>query len=169
MRYRLRTLLIVVSVFAVLLARVAYLKRQRDLHRREVQRLATQLTAFHNYNWRELEKRVGDLAAAGPIAPRSYIGADLSVEYGSVEREDLLTNWHLAHQHQILANRYSRAIYRPWALVWDDPNSVPDKVRWVDFRVAAYLAVLALAMLAAWRFLPQIIFVPKAGTDGHKA
>jgi hypothetical protein len=81
----------------------------------------------------------------------------------------MLTNWQLSRQHQILANRYSRAIYRPWAFVWDDPNSVPDKVRWVDLRVATYSAVLALAMLAAWRLLPQIIVVPKTATDDQEA
>jgi len=161
MRYRLRTLLIVVSLLAAVLARVAYLKRQHDFHRQEVQRLVTQLATFHHYDWYEMERRVSDMAAEGPMAPRSYIGAELPREYGSSDFKDMLTNWHLARQHQILANRYSRAIYHPCALVWDDPNSVPDKVRWVDFRIATYSAVLTLALFAAWRLLPQNIVVPK--------
>jgi hypothetical protein len=161
MRYRLRTLLIVISVLAIVLARVAYLKRHRDFHRQEVQRLVTQLVTFHKYDWREIERRVSDMAAEGPNEHGSEIGAELPWEYGVSEYEDMLANWKLSRQHQILANRYSRAIYRPWALVWDDPNSVPSKVSSIDWRVATYSAVLALAMFAAWRLWPKAFFPAK--------
>jgi hypothetical protein len=169
MRFRLRTLLIVIAVLAAVLARLAYLKRQRDFHRQEVNRLVTQLAAFHHYDWREIERRVRDIAADGPNVRGSWVGADLPREYGRAEYEDWLTNWHLARQHEILANRFSRAIYRPWAMVWDDPNSVPGKVRWVDLRVATYSAILALALFAAWRWWPKTIVIPKTATDYQEA
>lgn len=162
-RYRLRTLLILISVLAVVLARVAYLKRQRDFHRHEVNRLVAQLAAFQKNDSREIEQRVSDAAEEGPSARGSWTGGYLSGQYGSPEYENTLSNWHSARQHEILANRYSRAIYRPWELVWDDPNSVPDRVPWMDLRVATYSALLALAMLAAWRVLSQGIVVPKNG------
>ena len=70
MQFRLRTLLIVVTVLAVVLARVAYLKRQRDFHRHEVHRVSTRLAAFHNRDWREIEQSVSVGAADGPGARR---------------------------------------------------------------------------------------------------
>ncbi|HEY2415563.1 MAG TPA: hypothetical protein VGI40_25195 [Pirellulaceae bacterium] len=165
MRYRLRTLLIVIAVLAAVLARVAYLKRQRDFHRQEANRLATQIATFQNYDVRDIREKVRHIGTFGPTARGSTIGADLPGKYGSPEYEDTLTNWHLAHEHEILANRYSRAIYRPWALVWDDPNSVPDQARWVDIRVATYSAILAVAMLAAWKWWPKTIVSSKAEED----
>jgi hypothetical protein len=167
MRYRLRTLLIVFPLLAAVLARVAYLKRQRDLHRHEVQHLVTQLASFHNFDWRDMEKRVSDFAAEGPIAPRSYIGAPLPAEFSDLEYEEMLTNWHLARQHEILANRYGRTIYRPLAFVWNDPNSVPDQVSSVDLRIATY-SMLVLAMFAAWRWWPKNI-VPTKAIENHAA
>jgi hypothetical protein len=170
MRYRLRTLLIVVTVLAAVLARIAYLKRQRDFHRREVNRVVTQLATFHHYGGREIERRVSEIAAKeGPNTRGIAIYADMPWEYSSSEYDDMFTNWHLARQHQILANRYNQAIYCPWELVWDDPNSVPDKVRWMDLRVAGYSIVLALAIVAAWRLLPQIIAVLRTRSNDQKA
>lgn len=154
MRYRLRTLLIVVTVFSLVLARVSYLKHQRDYHRREVQKLIAQLSALGNYDQREMEWQVHSAAAAGPSARGSWVGGDLPGQYGSPEYENTLTAWHVASQHEILANRYSRAIYRPWAFVWDDPNSVPDKVLVIDWSVCATAGLAAgLALGIGWWFV----------------
>jgi hypothetical protein len=154
MRFRLRTLLIVVSILAAVLARVAYLKRQRDFHRQEVHRLVTQLASTPGSEGeRVLARQVHELAAFGPAARGSWIGSGALPpgQDGSSEYESTMTAWHEAKQHELLANRYSRAIYRPWTLVWDDPNSVPDAVRFVDSRLAMLLTTAVIAALAAWR------------------
>ena len=164
-RYKLRTLLIVLTIFSLALARFAYLKRQRDYHRLEVQRLVVQLSAFRNFDQPDTVWLIRSVAAEGPGSRGSWVGGDLPGQYGSAEYESTLTNWHLARQHEILANRYARAIYCPWVSVWDDPNSVPDQVRWLDLRLATYSAVLALAMLAAWWWWPKTIVPRKATVD----
>ena len=108
MRYRLRTLLIVISLLAAVLARVAYLKRQQDFHRHEVKRLVTQLAAFHHYDWREIEQSISDAGAEGPFARGSWIGGYPSGQYGSPENEYSVATWHLARQQE-----YTRQSLQP--------------------------------------------------------
>jgi hypothetical protein len=152
MRYSLRTLLMVVTVFSLMIARVSYLKHQRDYHRREVQRLIAQLSALPKHDRRHVESVVR-FAAAGPMARGSFVGGDLPGEYGSPEYENTLTTWHVDSQHELLANRYSRGMYRPWTYVWDDPNSVPDKVPLIDWSVCATAGLAAgLAFGIGWWF-----------------
>jgi hypothetical protein len=153
MRYSLRTLLMVVTVFSLVIARVSYLKHQRDYHRREVQKLIAQLSALGNSDRREMEGQVRYAAEACPRARGTFAGGNLPGEFGSPVYENTLTAWHIASQHELLANRYSRAIYRPWAFVWDDPNSVPDKVLTIDWSVCATAGLAAgLAFGLGWWF-----------------
>jgi len=153
MRYRLRTLLIVLAVICVILARIAYVKEQRDFHRHEVQKLVSQLASIPGSEAeRVLARQVHEIAASGPAARGSWIGSSgLPGECGSPEYESTITAWYMVRQHEILVSRYDHALYRPWMRVWDDPNSVPDSVRFVDFRLGTMLTVVAILVLAACR------------------
>jgi hypothetical protein len=154
MRFSLRTLLIMVSVLAVALARVGYLKQQRDFHRQEVQKLLQQLAQAHKMREQDVAAQLPDIGRVGPLARGSWVTWNPSESRtpGEAEYERIITASHVAHRHNLLAARFDRAIYRPWDFVWDDPDSVPD-VYEVDLRLAVLVPLVVLVMLGAWRMM----------------
>ena len=130
MRYRLRTLLIVVTLLCGLAARVAYLRYHADFHKREVARLVSQIAKTENEPRQNIEYaalRLAEFGLASDGQPQ-YVQRELFInENGASSRvsqsewENNLRDWHSATYHQILADRYSRAVYRPWTFVTDGP------------------------------------------------
>jgi len=123
MRYRLRTLLIVVTLFCVVTARVAYLRHHADFHKREAARFISRIATTEREREQKIEHAIHRLAQVGPAARELVISENgASAALGRVEWEKNLADWHTATCHQILADRYDRAAYRPWTFVSDDPS-----------------------------------------------
>src|SRR5262245_33879044 len=64
MRYRLRTLLILMAVAGAVFARVAYLKQWRDFHKREVAKLVESIRIAEGED-RQIADSVNEFAMAG--------------------------------------------------------------------------------------------------------
>jgi len=130
MRYRLRTLLIVVTLFCVVTARVGYLRHRADFHNQEAARFISQIAKTENEHRQNIEYatlRLAEFGLASDGQPQ-YVQRELFVnENGASSRvsesewESNLRDWHSATYHQILADRYGRAVYRPWTFVNDGP------------------------------------------------
>jgi hypothetical protein len=107
MRYRLRTLLILLALVAVVFARIAYLKQKGEFHRREA--------SLH----------IARLASMG--TPRSDIERTVAYDIAQPElwqraiRRPLdgapFDDWELTYFHEIMAQRYEQGVYCPWRLV----------------------------------------------------
>lgn len=137
MRFRLRTLMILMAVAGAVFARVAYLKQWRDFHKREVAKLVESIRIAEGEH-KQIADFVNDLAMAGR---RIAWGRDLTqtkvlISNGKFVRwiKDCTTTveidsttlekdfaafeiWENAIHHQALANRYDEAMYRPWRQV----------------------------------------------------
>jgi len=122
MRYRLRTLLIVVTLLCVVTARVTLLKRRADFHQRETARLISRIATTEREREQKIENAIHRLAQIGPAARELVISENgASATVSRIEWDNNLNDWQMATSHQIIANRYERAIYRPWVFVSDDP------------------------------------------------
>jgi hypothetical protein len=121
-RYRLRTLLIVLSLLCVVIARIAYLKHKADFHQKDFNRLVPRIAEAERQSTWFIEHAVRRLAHFGPYAARELVisenGASESV--GRDEWERNVADWEKAKRHRILADRYGRATLRPWTFVSDD-------------------------------------------------
>jgi hypothetical protein len=115
MQYRLRTLLIVVSLAGLLLARVAYLKHKADFHRGHAAALISSIAAR--------EQREEDAVA---YAVYSMIHLRPSVALQAIrEAPHDGSYWDgicSAMSHELIARKYDKAVYRPWTLVADIPS-----------------------------------------------
>jgi len=126
-RFHLRTLLIVVPIVSLPLARIAYLKRMRDFHRGEVARLAPIIATTEDERLFRVAESITALAngATGrerytkqvKVGKNRLIFAkEQGAVFATVEPVPLLNT---AVRHQIMANRFDRAMYRPWTSVSD--------------------------------------------------
>jgi hypothetical protein len=127
MRYRLRTLLILMAIAGLLFARVAYLKRMGDVHRREIARLLPNIVAAEGENHETIAASIDQLAAGdtalvvgnlevGPAQPRVGV-YDKDMTGRLVKDEATADAWREVVRHQVIANRYDRAMVRPWTVV----------------------------------------------------
>jgi hypothetical protein len=124
-RFKLRTLLIVLAIAGMVFARIAYLKRLGDFHHREVHRLIQAITKAEGGDNR-IANSLNDFAIAGETigtvsdSTRTKIGIHNSHFVRWVKDESSVELWRSAIYHQILANRYQAAMYRPWTVVVSD-------------------------------------------------
>ena len=119
MRYRLRTLLILLTFLGVLFARIGYLKRMASFHRQLVEgRIAktADRAATHPHN-----VSIGADRKLIEITLREEINRDPASRWKQIReasktgaKRDAFTDLYL---HQVMADRYERAIYTPWRLV----------------------------------------------------
>jgi hypothetical protein len=129
-RYRLRTLLIVIAVVAIPLARIAYLKQMARINRQAAEQLVNQLSDHTGSSEAEIQISVQktaqseDARKAQFSIPRNATskmhftlpnGHDAELTLDGTSRE----MWRRAVVHTIVAERYDRAVYRPWTLVKD--------------------------------------------------
>src|SRR5262245_7417629 len=133
MRYRLRTLLILMTVAGAVFARVAYLKQWRDFHKREVAKLVESIRIAEGED-RQIADSVNDFAMAGRAIGwgRDITQTKVLISNGKFVRwiKDSTTAekntatveiWEKAIHHQTLVNRYDEAMYRPWTQI--NPHS----------------------------------------------
>jgi len=127
MRFRLRTLMILLGMAGVLFARVAYLKRLGDVHRREIDRLVPSILTAEGEN-REMIAAAIDQLAAGDTAlvvgnvvtwpSQTRVGVYDKDMTGRLVRDEATADvWREVVRHEVIANRYDRTMYRPWSMV----------------------------------------------------
>jgi len=127
MRYRLRTLLIVVTVVGMLLGWIAWLRERAAFHRRESSRFAGMIARMEGYPIENVEERVAALvlgrsvtkwvrAANGDGDQCTLLkngGRMTYSESATIDVED----WGQAVYHGMMRERFDRALYRPWVLL----------------------------------------------------
>ena len=127
MQYRLRTLLIAVAVAGAVFARVACLKRWRDFHTGEVAKLVAAIGIADGGD-NKIASSVNEFAKAGTVVENAWdfnrpkIGVFNDEWVRWVKDSTTQEMWKMAIHHQVIANRYDRAIYRPWAAVSEEPK-----------------------------------------------
>jgi hypothetical protein len=124
MRYRLRTLLIVVTLISIPLGWIAWLKRIAAFHRREADRFSTIIQAAERQDSDNAGSRVEALAANGSLTKWVVVkqdggdivtylrnGNSMTYSYSTA-----VNNWGKAVYHSVMAHRCEQALYRPWIL-----------------------------------------------------
>jgi hypothetical protein len=126
MRYRLRTLLIVLAIVGVVFARIGYLKRMGDYHQQEAARLLTIIASAQGEDQKKVADSIRNLASVGKIPGRGYGSNGVVVLITGKKLNNHLAKdaatadvWDLCVCHQVLADRYDHAVYRPWRQVLD--------------------------------------------------
>jgi hypothetical protein len=114
MRFRLRTLMIVLALLAGLFARIGYLKSRAAFHRRQVSstisRLVTRpLEMQSGITQAVMNRAIGD-ATLDNASVWKQIRVAQAVGFKGKDEAKLFF-------HEIMADRYERAAYRPWRLV----------------------------------------------------
>jgi hypothetical protein len=124
LRYRLRTLLIVTALAALPLGRIAYLKRQSDLHHAVVADCIAEIVAIENSSHADVERDVRFLASGGApiktelVEPAKVMLLENASGGGLIVRIHATVPLYLrASDHQIIAEKYALAVYRPWTKV----------------------------------------------------
>jgi hypothetical protein len=126
MRFRLRTLLIFMAVLGLPFTRIGYLKRMADFHRREVARLGKLISLAEQEDDALVAASIKQLAE-GDTELVVGDSTDSGLEEVGVFDKDMTgrlvkdvaaaKSWQEAAVHQVIANRYDRACYRPWMTV----------------------------------------------------
>jgi len=125
MRFSLRTLLIALAIAGVVFARVAYLKRWRDAHQREAVRLIEAIRNAEGKDWR-IADSVHQLAQAetevgtGTDTTHTKVGVYNGSGVRWVKDSSTVEIWKEAIRQQAIANRFQRAMYRPWESVSEE-------------------------------------------------
>ena len=124
-RFTLRTLMIGVTLFAVILGgRLEYIRRHLAFHRREA---ASALAAVAEKEHQPLEamaETVNRFANTGEKTaiqryPHYPISGFHAGPYVLAASNDALDDWRRAVHHKQAADAYERALVRPWVLVDD--------------------------------------------------
>src|SRR6478609_2446524 len=122
MRYRLRTLLILVTVVAVACARIAYLRQKSATHRQAATQLLTQINHMSSADTRTALRRL--LAGGLPIQTIEVSSFETTVNAlenqsgdGQIVEVNRTADWQRALYHEALAIKYEQAVYRPWLIV----------------------------------------------------
>jgi hypothetical protein len=126
MRYRLRTLLILVTAVGMLLGWIAWLRHTAAFHRQESVRLAGMIAAIEGNPVDNVEERIRGLSAGGSVTKwvRAANGEGETCtllrngryttysDSATVDIED----WSKAVYQAMMGDRFDRALYRPWTL-----------------------------------------------------
>jgi len=129
MRFRLRTLLIVITVGAMLFARVGYLKQKARFHRREALQIALGIATVENDSVADVARAMRLLAEGRP-APNTKLGSGSSAVFGyglhvrSVAGETAF-DWRRAIWHSKMAYEYDQDVFRLWPGPKPEPPVVP--------------------------------------------
>ncbi len=140
MRYRLRTLLIVVAIIGGPLARLAYLQQMARVHRHSVEALVPILCVSDRATPDEIHHYVSHMASGAPSRIKSQmVGHPYVIGIGSTEAINLhsdagrdhlildqstLPEWKQAFAHEIIARRFDRAFFHPWQTVDADVDHI---------------------------------------------
>src|SRR3989442_5585305 len=111
MRFRLRTLLILVTVACMYLAWAGYCRRMAVFHREQSSQLISQFAKREGWTRERVENRISDLFKLLPTEA-AQIG---NPEFVSEERWEPLYASAAAQEGK--ARKYERAVWRPWELI----------------------------------------------------
>jgi hypothetical protein len=125
MRYRLRTLLIVVTLVAFPLSWISWVRRTADFHRREVVKVAHYIAEAEHASIDIIQEHIAILAHGRSVTKcvrvEIYGGRKLMLRNGGSQRHgpDVVdpNMWGKACFHAILAGRFDRAAFKPWTLI----------------------------------------------------
>jgi len=109
MRFRLRTLMIVLAIAGLLFARIGYLKRMATFHRGEASSRITQIAKNCDLNVTEVAKTVRK-----NVSEQERDWGDVRQSSKDGQGSDLNAS---AYFHEMMAERYERAILQPWQSV----------------------------------------------------
>jgi hypothetical protein len=113
MRYRLRTLLIVVLVVCVYLAWASHCRRKAVLHRQRSSQFSAQIAKRQGWTQEQAVKAISDAFENYPglAAEAATVGPTLTNGFDPIGCS--------AIAHESTARKYDRAIWRPWVLLLD--------------------------------------------------
>jgi hypothetical protein len=114
MQFRLRTLLILLTILGVLFARIGYLKHKAESHRQRVSKLVSRIVEAKENVARGVTSEVIEHAVSVQLSDPA-----LWKKIGEAQKQDTLRSEAFLYIcfHQIMADRYDRALYRPWTPV----------------------------------------------------
>jgi hypothetical protein len=122
MRYTIRTLLILMTVAAIVCARMAYLRQKSAMHRRAATEILTRINHMSVAQARNALRRL--LAEGLPIQTIEVSSFETTVNAlenrsgdGQIVEVNRTDDWKRALHHEALAIRYEKAVYRPWHIV----------------------------------------------------
>src|SRR5262249_16788929 len=115
MRFRLRTLLIVITIAAIVFARIAYLRQKSEIHRQATTQI---LTRINHMTEAEAQNALRQLLAGGiPIKTIEVTGMETTVtalenqsRSGMIVEVDRAADWQRALHHEALAIKYEQAV-----------------------------------------------------------
>ena len=130
-RYKLRTLLILLAIVAMIFARVGYLNRMAAWHRHKAAEHLPLIAAAEGVTVRDAAQSIKHLTTSSS-GVRTIVFEEpfqqMAVLEGMtgnglvVQNKAALSHWDDAIKHSILAARFERATYRPWTIVIENPS-----------------------------------------------
>ena len=127
-RFSVRTLLTLVTLVAITLARVAYLRQMAQLHKEFAERFVGQICEYRQ-NPRDCVEYMTNCNASKDRAfkwhrapPEHYPSqSNFHKQNGQIKviwyNYESMDAWEMAVTHKVIAARYDRAVYRPWTRV----------------------------------------------------
>jgi hypothetical protein len=125
MRYRLRTLLILMAFAGLVFARMGDLRKKAIAHRLAAANLIPAIATAEKERAQSVESSVQHLARSPKlktIVSKFHSREVIVLENGAgngmlIQNNAALSNWRDAIRHSVLASEYERAVYRPWIIV----------------------------------------------------
>jgi hypothetical protein len=111
MRYRLRTLLILMTVVCACLAWVGYCRRMAAFHRERSSQLISQVAKREGMTHKQVEEAMSELFERWPIQAVEMAQA---APTGTDRYEPVYCS---AIDHETIARKYDRAVWWPWILI----------------------------------------------------
>ena len=110
-RYTLRTLLIVLAILGALFARIGYLKHKAESHRQKISKLVSRIVEAQENVAKGVTSEVIEHAVSIQLSDPA-----LWKKIREAQKQDTLRRdaWLYMSFHKIMADRYDRAVYRPW-------------------------------------------------------
>jgi hypothetical protein len=141
-RYKRCTLLIVFALVGLWFARMGYLERLGDVHRREITRVLPRILNAERESPETITASIDKLAEGDTalvvgnledFRSQSRIGVyDKDMTGRFVKDKSTAELWREVVAHQVIANRYDRAMFRPWSRVSEATDRPPGRrVAWL--------------------------------------
>jgi hypothetical protein len=141
MRFRLRTLMILVTLACVFFGWVAFVRQMESFHRKEERKIVLRIvaaemsylpqikTARDEFVEGRIESLIGDHRPRRTdkfLVSRQEIagGEEFTITNGqgvSTIGRGEIDDWRSAVHHRVMANKYQQAVFRPWVLMSSDP------------------------------------------------
>ena len=110
-QFRLSTLLLVITVFAMLLSRIAYLQQRARYHELEADRCAERFARYGRVTRAQVDE-LADMLRSDSLVYQFRDFPMSELPYGSYPPE-----LRPIFYHQDLAEKYRQVVWRPWTIV----------------------------------------------------